>query len=70
VDFDLLHHHQAGLLEHKNVKSYTVEIYVTRVNVSKIYLLIKAVFDDIAVLFVNTGNTMGCQMSNTVICYI
>jgi hypothetical protein len=70
MGFNLFCHHQGVLWKHKNVKLYTVLTYVARANVSKIYLLIKTMFDNIPVLFVNTGNTMGCQMSKTVICYI
>jgi hypothetical protein len=34
-----------------------VETYVTRVNVNKMRLLIKVVFDGVQVLLVNTDNT-------------
>jgi hypothetical protein len=40
--------------------------HVARINVNKIHLLIKVVFDNVQVLFVNIGNTMRCQMSKVV----
>jgi len=40
-----------------------MKIYVIRVNMNKNYLLLKAVFDFVQVLFVNTHNTTVCQIS-------
>jgi len=40
-----------------------IKIYIIRINMKNNYLLIKAVFDFVQVLFVNTHNTMVCQTS-------
>jgi len=39
--------------------------HVARINVNKIHLLIKVVFD-VQVLFINIGNTTRCHMSKVV----